>query len=420
MIKEEKEILKTTPTLHLKWKRSYVFHYNILLEAAKNLKTLKAYTLYINLHSLYRQKVILNYKKKKIELAAKCGLSVPTYLQYLSYLKENKLVVDCCGHLQIRKINNWIPFLKLDDYYNFDNIFILRQRYFENSSVSYKQLQVLALEIKRKQKRYKALNELEVDKDEKNLISSGKLTRKTSNVWETKLRQKVSSSLASEKLNIHLYLQDIKNYFNLNSNQSASSLISSLEKEGLIEIINRFRYYKKIGKNFRGIPKGYINLNGWMVKQLPSKIVFKKPILTKNKWEIILEEEEVKLEKIKKEFLKAKKVSKGLINFNLSEFNYKIKKNPLVTSLKKVEEVFIDRSTGEVVHTAHLLEKSTLSRNCKHSVQKLYLTSYNNKFKNRISYLKERTIEFIKDYNSIVYEEKYKDKLVEFLFNSKQ
>lgn len=305
-------------------KRYFKIHTKTLISvAAKGLELTKYYTTFCNLHSLYEQKVIKNYKSKTHLLKEKCGLTDYEFRKHFNWLKNNGFIwINDWEYkdLRISSIKKWVSFLKLDEdfydlKYKIHNTFHIKN--YSEKNITYREIQSIALGNRLKQKLYAISLE----------ISDKKGTSK--NIERQLLFENFLTS--SDLSSVSLYLNDIAKYLGLKSIQGASYTIHKMEKDGLIDIVPQFKYINKINSKDMQLERGLFIKDGWIIEQLPNHIVFKST------------------------FFKNSKLTLSVVN----HFNYKKKKisdkrnsklRVIDNNTKKVIEKFINKKTGSIEH----------------------------------------------------------------------
>lgn len=321
----------------MKWKRKFSVHYRTLLEAVKSQKELKLYCFFLNLHSLYEEKTIHNYKTKTKVLLSKTGVSRRLFNIYLNELKAKGLVWEHKDNLQIGSIEKYAEYFKVNDYfdglgfYQSKFIRIKRQKHLDKF-----ELENYALRLTLERKRHALVTQLH----------RGRSIRKISHVERSRLESKLRNQLAEGQANIDLYLSEVKKLFGLDSIQAASYKLKQLSKKKLLQSHQQLVYLKKVNGGDRRIDNKTFIKNNWLIVQQPNRLVFQDPILEETWWHKIINDHQTLQQEIK-----AKKATHKLTDSikYLSHKAYNNNGSLACISKKTYKKTYYDVNTGEVL-----------------------------------------------------------------------
>lgn len=326
------------------WSRTYNIHIRTLQAAAQSPETLKLYSFYLNIHSLYYQKIILNYKSRYQWLSQQTGVKDRELRKYINTLIKHKICwySDNSEHLVIGTPLKFAQFLDIvEDYYydDFEEIFHKTKfiRLAKLESISKYDLEAYVIQLGLEQKAFALIKKEVIPR------FGGKQTMSKRFFIESKIKEYLANN-SGDKFN--LFLNDIKMMFNLKSNQAASYKIKILKEKGLLAISKQYKYIKQLynKSNSRLSNKQFIK-NGWIIEQLPNKIsVIDKPY-EKNWWYQTIEDfyalsQQIKGYKIKN---KVKDSNKFLTN---KVYN----KRALQECRRMFKNTYVCSETGEVLH----------------------------------------------------------------------
>lgn len=332
------EFEKNNPVTLFKWHRHFKISVRTLLAAAKSPKNLKLYCFYLNIHSLYRQKVILNYKSKYQIIAKKCNVTDRILRTFIKELIKNKICWEDKGALWIGTPEKFARYLNILDnfYYNeyrfYNTKFIRLER---KEHLTRQELERLTLKLGIAKKEFSILKKGISDFTRKKAKS--KLLQK-----EAKVKEYLAEKSGDE---LHLYLNDIKNLFNLNSIQAASYKLKTLQGDNL-KVHKQFKYIRKVKLPDKRISNKLFIKNGWLIEQLPNRLEFIDDFCIKNNfWSKVISEYHKIITTLKGYKIKSKsKVSYR--NLAHSLFN----KRALKESKRMFKRLYISKETGEVLH----------------------------------------------------------------------
>ena len=347
------------PYIKKVYRRNFKIHISTLMHLLRNSKATKLYCLYLNLHSLYNKKVILDYKspEKQRLLMKETGLSkiiLNKRIEELIFMgilfcKENK-------HLHIGSPERYMEYSQLtDDYHRKNNdaqalgkdamkIYQTKfHRYRQRKPITIYDLQLIGIELKLKQKRYKYVVKFFGGREALRKILKKRDFKANLDLLSSLKKQCANDANATKLLN--LCLLEISDLFGLDTIQGASKRLAVLESKGALKIKQQIKFLGNIKAGYiKPVGNKYWIKNDWVLKQEPNKLVFTKPNFKKNVWENVLEEHFEQEQKIKTEKIKAKKE----VNYNNDLLNTFLS-NPLKYSKTEHLETFTDRTTGEIV-----------------------------------------------------------------------
>jgi hypothetical protein len=306
---------------------------------AKNDEDIKTYSLYLNLHSLYRQKTIHDFQSRYKWLETQTGLSQYMFRKYLNVLLKKRWVwIDWQGkHLQIGSPIKIMKYLELDKEFYHDEFELKWSKYIRfrrDEFISPNFLKALIVQIGERQKRFKYISS----------VVNHKVKAKSSKIiMET---AKLSQHLANDEApNYNLYLDDIAKIFGYTTKQASSALLATLEKDGLI---SKKQQFKQIGKaqggNIQLDNKTTIK-NGWLFEQVANRIFYLQDYMKETWWNTLIEKYQNK--QVKEKAARCKETSKVL-----SVGRVLSKLNPLTASKTRYKDVFYCPETGEILHEA--------------------------------------------------------------------
>lgn len=340
------------------YRRRYKIHISTLMEVVKDKRQLDLYCLYLNLHSLYKKKVILNYKEKFHILKYETGLSITLLKKYIKILLEENIVFSPDGkHLHMGSAHKFMRYIGIAfnylgellpngeyapdfNYYHTKFVTVKRRK-----TLSIYELQSLSLELLQKRKRRGFLL--------KRHGGCRELKRNFKKVGLSQMKSNLETQCATNKTAeryLHLCLTEIQKHFALKTKQGASKRMSLLESKGLVRFSQIYKNIRKLSPENLVIPESkrfrFIK-DGWLIEQLPNSTKFLKPLSEKIWWDTTITDYFEQVEKTKAEKRKGKK-----LGLDFSKPLVKYLNQPLVYGKKVFKETFINRLTGEVEHTA--------------------------------------------------------------------
>lgn len=380
----------------LAYKRYCRVHFKILFEAIRNEEHLKMYSLYLNLHSLYRKKSIHNYKSRKDDLAKQFGLSPYMFRKYLNVLMTHGFVWECGKNLEIGSVKNFFPFFGIEKWLGcpdlsmmkvvgksvpLTNLKKIKNVFFDMSdgtSMTTYQLKTLALEAKERQKAFKYVESRFCRLGLSGKEYSGKQRRAVA-------KYHIVDKLAKDKkANIFLYLNDIRKLFNLKTNSGASRMLKMLETNKYLKRKHRFVYLAKTLHKDGSVPfdKCFVK-NGWVIEQLATELLYTKSLLNEPWWFAAAKESFRRVEQAQKDRIKKLVLIKqGKIDddddsirkiSSEQQLDRIISSKSYNVSKRKFKETFVSKETGEVLHTSIYFVVKRLSKNSRTS-ETYYLT----------------------------------------------
>ncbi|MEO6303079.1 MAG: hypothetical protein ABIP51_07885 [Bacteroidia bacterium] len=337
-------LLKTGSRLLVR-ERHFKVHLKTLMEVVKSQSDLKLYCFYLNIHSIFKQKVILNYKSKFAFIKSKTNVSNKLIESHIKKLIAAKICwLDPKGKdLYIGSSLKFENYLNIsDDYYNdfeYQNAHYLRVTTEENFT-TYK-LEKTALQIRLAQKAYGILNKEESLPGFGNNIIKSKLLLK-----EAKLKEYLANKSGDD---FNLFLNDIKKLFGLNSNQAASYKINKLKEKGHLKVIQQFKYLEKVNSIDKRVSNNLFIKNGWLIKQIQNRLVFLNNdsdlYLKANEHLEIISDYQQTCQNIKALKIKTKR-KESVATLSHKLFN----KKSLKESKRKFRRLYISKETGEIIH----------------------------------------------------------------------
>lgn len=339
--------LKDDPFIKIVYRRTFKVHYKTLFACVKDRELLKLYTLYLNLHSLYKVKVFKDYKTRYHELKRETGFSIGQLKKYIPKLLEYGIIFSKEGkHLHIGSHKRWFDFLGIEYTVGKAKLTGERFQYWHSKTSSIKrrktlslhELESFSLELLRKQKRWGFVLRQFSSRREvtQNIRKSGLANTQTT------LTNKCATDLTSDRY-LHLCLVDIQRMFGLNSKQAASQRLSQLESKSLLNTTPVFRYLGKIGAV---TPTKYSFIKGeWYIEQLPNHIKFNSPFTKDQWWDSAIDRHFEQVENTKRENRKLRGKD-NTISLKLK----RLLNAPLKYTKKQFKDTYVDITTGEIAY----------------------------------------------------------------------
>lgn len=264
----------------LNYTRTFKIHGPTLFYTCKSNKDLQVYHFFINLHSLYKQKYILNYKSRIKWIADNSSINERKCRELLSLLKKEGFVKEDFNktHLQIRSKTYALKYFKTFDDSNEMPIWAAKFIHITyDKPITLNQLKTLALQYKQQQKIYAELNRVfGIKSEEKSKI-------KLSTYRQESIKKYCFESLATFETTSILYLQDIEKLFGYSNKSSASRLVSVLEKDKLLVRESQYKFVRSIKSYEDEInevyerPGGAVKIHDSIYKQCANRLHFKLP-----------------------------------------------------------------------------------------------------------------------------------------------
>ena len=351
--KRKKKVWKT-----LKWKRTYKIHFQTLLKVCGNRKDFEIYHLFINLHSIYNQKIIFNYRSRIPWLANQTGITQRKCKQLLNELIEKGFLrIDFNSHhLQIKSKTYVLTHFGTFQQQGSMPIWASKFDTIEfDGPITINQLKTVALQYKQSQKRYAYLDR------EFNLTRLEKKSKiQLPNEQLKAIQLYCRKSLANFNPSASLYLNEIQKLFGYTNKSSASRLLTSLQKDHLIVKHHRFQLFRPIHHELDGVKnngfesKGYFRgRNDNIYRQVANRFFFNSPFHIKIHWAVrLMDRCEKRLHQKEKEYKKdmIQRLQRWIKSKSYTSFDYQN---------IWIREEFYD-STGVCCGTHTFMEKRQL------------------------------------------------------------